>query len=349
MATIIGGTTELEPTPGAVYIVVEGSPQVESSSLGQFIGHIRTSAVTIRCYGETESGAKQLAEAVLSRHWPRAEGLIMVRPLAGPSFAERPLGGRLRAWRFDALFSVVYDRLAAPIPAFELFILPMVEVDDVVLLAITSAPASRQPVLEPEDRSFLRRTVIAGHSGTPPLTEEDVSQLGSGVIAVDGDWRGNDGNAPSNDSAERGNVFNYQPGEHITSWIGTAKLYFLLSLPEGTGLAIQGVTDGNGADIPLTRQTELTTVSGDEHNVWYSNDDYASGAHPPVPYTLTLVKESGFPNSYNRYIGVSQDAIPTALVLTEGEVGAGSDAEIPRNGWEDGRGYIHIGLPCWPG
>lgn len=98
------------PAYGERRIVTEPAPLLEAVAY-----HLAASTVTVECYAANRDRALELARQVRDRAWPSAPAngiaLHSVTPIAGPSFAARPVAGRLREWRYDMLLDINYSEV----------------------------------------------------------------------------------------------------------------------------------------------------------------------------------------------------------------------------------------------
>ena len=99
------------PSVGARLVVVEPVPRLELVPY-----HAASASVTVECYAATKAGAIASAKAVRDNVWARAdaEGIRIhsVNAITGPWFAQQPIAGRLRDWRYDILIEVFYSEVS---------------------------------------------------------------------------------------------------------------------------------------------------------------------------------------------------------------------------------------------
>lgn len=221
---------------------------------------------------------------------------------------------------------------------------------DAVFLADLPAIPDRRPATDPSAATFTR---YLGMSGYSPITADDVDQAMGGTIDSASDMRG--GNHGTQTGARANTLPNQQFGNDLEDYSGLRfdpsfngiYLWFGINTAESTGLSITSVSY-NGADVPVTKQTDQITLVGNAVDVWVSDNTYAWADIKDHPFVLTLEKDASAPNTWNRYAVVTANPVPTAadFLHANARTSASTIIFIPNSGWVDGRGYLHFALPA---
>ena len=222
--------------------------------------------------------------------------------------------------------------------------------DSVLLTGSLAVIYDRIPATEPDSSVYTRYVGVSGYS---PVTDADIDQIQAVNIDDADDMRG--GNRGSNTSARANTLPNQEFGMDLEDFFSNLDfdasfngiyLWFGIQANEAVGLSIASVSY-NGVDIPVTKQADQITRSGNPVDVWVSDNQYSWDDIKDHPFVLVIEQDADAPNTYNRYAVVTQNAEPAAAdFLSAGAThSANVTVLLPQSGWEDGRGYLHFALP----
>ena len=221
---------------------------------------------------------------------------------------------------------------------------------DAIFLAFLPAIADREPATDPDSTTFNRHIGVSGYS---PVTQEDIdSASSSGNINNLADWRS--GNYRTQVRAKANTLPDQDLGNDLEDFsvltfgadIGIY-VWFGINAENSIELNISSVSY-NEMDIPVTKQAEQIGIDGDPIDIWVSDNQYNWSEIKDYPFILTVEKNAGAPNTYNRYSCVTQNAIPTEadFLATGARVSSNSIVRTPAIGWwENNQGYLHFALP----
>ena len=217
---------------------------------------------------------------------------------------------------------------------------------EAVLLAagLPILPA-RQPASDPATNRYSRWIAISGYA---PFTIDDWSKA-SPPIATVSDMRGG---STGTVNRARANTLSFasRPISFDYSAIEVYLAFYLENNGNAHGLLITSVSQG-GVDIPIVAQGYIDIGNprySEYYLAWHSVGTYTQAQVESGDYELVIEKDPLAPNTYNRYAVVTQNAIPTAddFMGDGARTSPTANIAIPLAGWENGRGYLHFGLPA---
>ncbi len=221
---------------------------------------------------------------------------------------------------------------------------------DAVLLtgSLSGIVADRVPATDPDSASFVRMLGVSGYS---PVTDANVDVAHRSINSLS-DWLG--GNYGTRTIDASNTLPNQDHGTNLDDYLSlrfapTIPIYLWFGIERAAehGVSLTGVTY-DGADIPVTRQTDGLTILNHPVAVWVSDSTYTWDEISVHPFELAVESDPTAPNTYNRYAVVTADPTPTAAdFLSDVATASGTiNILIPNAGWEDGRGYLHFALPA---
>ena len=212
---------------------------------------------------------------------------------------------------------------------------------DSVLLASGAVVPDRDPADDPDGTRFDRWFGISGYA---PVTDDDVDHANpsNGAVTTLAQLRG--GNHGTT-TFSRTNTLAWPTASF--NWTVEVYVWFGIEKRNALGLSVSSVSQG-GVDVPIVAQDDLTYLSAD-YLIYRSTGTYTQAEVQAAGYELVVEVAAGFPNTWNRYAVVTQNAVPVASDFADATAQTSPTIRvlIPNSGWgDDARGYLHFALPA---